>query len=121
RSAGVEKREQETDRDRLNTLRNEFSHRRASSRLIEWNQHVPRRDDPLLHANAPPARHERMRLPRQVELQTEGLRPLVTGDVEDVAKALGGDKAGLGAAVRSEEHTSELQSRGHLVCRLLLE
>src|SRR5690625_5733368 len=26
-----------------------------------------------------------------------------------------------GARVRSEEHTSELQSRGHLVCRLLLE
>src|SRR5437870_8539688 len=25
------------------------------------------------------------------------------------------------ARVRSEEHTSELQSRGHLVCRLLLE
>src|SRR5437870_9688189 len=25
------------------------------------------------------------------------------------------------ALVRSEEHTSELQSRGHLVCRLLLE
>src|SRR5690625_6413344 len=24
-------------------------------------------------------------------------------------------------ALRSEEHTSELQSRGHLVCRLLLE
>src|SRR5215510_15579428 len=27
----------------------------------------------------------------------------------------------LGTAIRSEEHTSELQSRGHLVCRLLLE
>src|SRR5690625_5405798 len=26
-----------------------------------------------------------------------------------------------GKDVRSEEHTSELQSRGHLVCRLLLE
>src|SRR5439155_16166957 len=26
-----------------------------------------------------------------------------------------------GLRVRSEEHTSELQSRGHLVCRLLLE
>src|SRR5690625_6508957 len=26
-----------------------------------------------------------------------------------------------GEVVRSEEHTSELQSRGHLVCRLLLE
>src|SRR5439155_27388544 len=30
-------------------------------------------------------------------------------------------RARLGAAARSEEHTSELQSRGHLVCRLLLE
>src|SRR5439155_24315722 len=28
---------------------------------------------------------------------------------------------GCGALDRSEEHTSELQSRGHLVCRLLLE
>src|SRR5690625_785498 len=27
----------------------------------------------------------------------------------------------LNCKVRSEEHTSELQSRGHLVCRLLLE
>src|SRR5215510_12701783 len=26
-----------------------------------------------------------------------------------------------GEVLRSEEHTSELQSRGHLVCRLLLE
>src|SRR5690625_6476237 len=26
-----------------------------------------------------------------------------------------------GVGLRSEEHTSELQSRGHLVCRLLLE
>src|SRR2546422_6643616 len=29
--------------------------------------------------------------------------------------------APAGAAARSEEHTSELQSRLHLVCRLLLE
>src|SRR5215510_13231382 len=28
---------------------------------------------------------------------------------------------GLDPKARSEEHTSELQSRGHLVCRLLLE
>src|SRR5690625_6955387 len=27
----------------------------------------------------------------------------------------------IARALRSEEHTSELQSRGHLVCRLLLE
>src|SRR5690625_6132522 len=29
--------------------------------------------------------------------------------------------SGACTAARSEEHTSELQSRGHLVCRLLLE
>src|SRR5437870_8015145 len=36
---------------------------------------------------------------------------------------LGGEFAtiSLTPPVRSEEHTSELQSRGHLVCRLLLE
>src|SRR5690554_7755697 len=34
-----------------------------------------------------------------------------------------GQRGGMAAAeaVRSEEHTSELQSRPHLVCRLLLE
>src|SRR5690625_5562289 len=30
-------------------------------------------------------------------------------------------KSGRTGGHRSEEHTSELQSRGHLVCRLLLE
>src|SRR5690625_5368841 len=30
-------------------------------------------------------------------------------------------KPNLKKEMRSEEHTSELQSRGHLVCRLLLE
>src|SRR2546422_4696864 len=32
-----------------------------------------------------------------------------------------GDRAGGADLTRSEEHTSELQSRLHLVCRLLLE
>src|SRR5207253_9671911 len=32
-----------------------------------------------------------------------------------------GSRSPLLTARRSEEHTSELQSRGHLVCRLLLE
>src|SRR5690625_5399695 len=34
-----------------------------------------------------------------------------------IARAIAQDRG----ASRSEEHTSELQSRGHLVCRLLLE
>src|SRR5437870_6164527 len=40
-----------------------------------------------------------------------------------VVKKVWGGKANLAdyKAERSEEHTSELQSRGHLVCRLLLE
>src|SRR5690625_2802288 len=36
-------------------------------------------------------------------------------------KIAGRPKAEIRKRVRSEEHTSELQSRGHLVCRLLLE
>src|SRR3712207_7255929 len=41
----------------------------------------------------------------------------------DVERALGQavDGRGARAARRSEEHTSELQSRQYLVCRLLLE
>src|SRR3989449_2262472 len=42
-----------------------------------------------------------------------------TGTVEEARATLG--KYGVPEATRSEEHTSELQSRLHLVCRLLLE
>src|SRR5690625_6239374 len=42
-----------------------------------------------------------------LEAQAQPVRESVAAQVE--------------AAERSEEHTSELQSRGHLVCRLLLE
>src|SRR2546422_3317312 len=42
------------------------------------------------------------------------------GDVGDLAGDLFAAPLGV-AHVRSEEHTSELQSRLHLVCRLLLE
>src|SRR5690625_6205252 len=31
------------------------------------------------------------------------------------------EEGNIKKVIRSEEHTSELQSRGHLVCRLLLE
>src|SRR5690625_6213145 len=37
------------------------------------------------------------------------------------AKLISALPVGLVIGLRSEEHTSELQSRGHLVCRLLLE
>src|SRR3712207_7580775 len=44
-----------------------------------------------------------------------GLPPLAV--LPRIKKAL----AGSGITIRSEEHTSELQSRQYLVCRLLLE
>src|SRR2546429_5058254 len=48
------------------------------------------------------------------------LHAAVAADVE-VPALVGGDHAHVLALGRSEEHTSELQSRLHLVCRLLLE
>src|SRR3989442_9951061 len=44
-------------------------------------------------------------------------------DIRAVMDAAGSERAVLwaGQEGRSEEHTSELQSRPHLVCRLLLE
>src|SRR5690625_5530215 len=49
----------------------------------------------------------------------EGPTALVVSDLFMIAAAL---VAGIPIILkRSEEHTSELQSRGHLVCRLLLE
>src|SRR5690625_5036236 len=41
--------------------------------------------------------------------------------IGSLESGLSGDHEILLTKARSEEHTSELQSRGHLVCRLLLE
>src|SRR5437660_3960075 len=51
-------------------------------------------------------------------------RPTVLKPSPRMSSALSDDPAPLPLSElgsRSEEHTSELQSRGHLVCRLLLE
>src|SRR5690625_2357435 len=44
-----------------------------------------------------------------------------TGNRSRLMLDIGGFRAEHKDGLRSEEHTSELQSRGHLVCRLLLE
>src|SRR3712207_6887623 len=41
--------------------------------------------------------------------------------VEDLGTSVAGSMSSAAEAARSEEHTSELQSRQYLVCRLLLE
>src|SRR3712207_7368652 len=50
----------------------------------------------------------------------ESLAGGIVDDVDDPHRAADGDGTDL-QAQRSEEHTSELQSRQYLVCRLLLE
>src|SRR5439155_26475627 len=50
--------------------------------------------------------------PAEAGRATHGLAPGRASTIESAEGA---------RATRSEEHTSELQSRGHLVCRLLLE
>src|SRR5439155_23530670 len=77
------------------------------------------------------------RSPERALLNATGATSDVPASLTDQARAAGNvaSLALLGAkpgpvlrvvrggvrSVRSEEHTSELQSRGHLVCRLLLE
>src|SRR5258708_30193522 len=63
-------------------------------------------------------------IPHQHTLNAEtlpGLRPLRLGAKQGRKKALLAVAAIVEKLSRSEEHTSELQSPDHLVCRLLLE
>src|SRR5690625_6555028 len=55
-----------------------------------------------------------------VALTLYGLALMVPA-ASDAFRSVGRDVLSSATAQRSEEHTSELQSRGHLVCRLLLE
>src|SRR3712207_7763403 len=75
------------------------------------------RSDP----NRPKPERTERRPPRKREINRERLAEMKPGDtIEGVISSL----APFGAFVdlgRSEEHTSELQSRQYLVCRLLLE
>src|SRR6266508_3556823 len=57
----------------------------------------------------------------EVEAFERELATDLAGGRHAVALASGTAALDLSLLARSEEHTSELQSRGHLVCRLLLE
>src|SRR3712207_8518939 len=61
----------------------------------------------------PPPRVGCPRLPDVLDLPHEG--------ADDLAPVAGQVLILIGLVARSEEHTSELQSRQYLVCRLLLE
>src|SRR3712207_8339336 len=72
----------------------------------------------LLVVQCPDVPEERSHYPRQSELAPlEGVVPLLPRALVDRQRA---GWSGWRPPVRSEEHTSELQSRQYLVCRLLL-
>src|SRR5690625_6334761 len=73
--------------------------------LISTNPGQPAR---ALNKIASGGELSRISLAIQVVTAQTSARPTLVFDEVDVG-------------IRSEEHTSELQSRGHLVCRLLLE
>src|SRR5690242_21269130 len=55
----------------------------------------------------------------RVSTASPAIAPPIASDPVSPMKILAGDTGSL--AIRSEEHTSELQSHVNLVCRLLLE
>src|SRR3712207_9487787 len=86
-----------------------------------FRSRVHRLEEPALlrHLELPPSRWQR------AEIDACGVLPSLTRDIElpgDGAAELGPLRLHLplaeGSADRSEEHTSELQSRQYLVCRL---
>src|SRR5207253_10340166 len=68
--------------------------------------------DALSRSAARASAVERQDLVPRLGVASYSLRNFSRAQAIEMTKSLG---------VRSEEHTSELQSRGHLVCRLLLE
>src|SRR2546430_10921144 len=63
------------------------------------------------------ARHDRQPRLRQLRVQPARLPHAAAQEHEELRNVLLRDRV----VVRSEEHTSELQSQSNLVCRLLLE
>src|SRR5690625_6612892 len=78
--------------------------------------------EPVASAAEPELTPEAALAAAEAELASAtALRKATQRRVRELEKREARMKTARDAAKRSEEHTSELQSRGHLVCRLLLE
>src|SRR5690554_7032766 len=75
---------------------------------------------PQLEQRPPEARYIATRSAVLKRRRVERLASPREGGVESVTSATPTGCLAVAPALRSEEHTSELQSRPHLVCRLLL-
>src|SRR2546421_4961519 len=66
--------------------------------------------------------HDALPISRPQQVSRDVVEPKALAQiVERSSRFHGVTSTVIGAAIRSEEHTSELQSRSDLVCRLLLE
>src|SRR5690606_7343819 len=105
-------------RDHLANFLNEFPHT-----LTWWQVPVPHSPQDILEKERPQVPADRLKAwEENIRATAEAIREMVpyrhplflAVDLEPVTGTLGEE-------IRSEEHTSELQSRENLVCRLLLE
>src|SRR5687768_18189172 len=79
------------------------------------------RSEPTLVREEPVSECHRVEVHPQIKGQLANRRQQVAG-LEPLFRQMASELIGdLAIGGRSEEHTSELQSRLHLVCRLLLE
>src|SRR5690625_4198438 len=109
-----------------------YSSGRTGNLVSKNMDYVPSLDKVEVKFNRNP-KHDPDEFARQLKNQEEGMNQLTVEDyLQNRERYLAEGRAIEGNAVqqaarekelnkRSEEHTSELQSRGHLVCRLLLE
>src|SRR5690625_7821052 len=75
-----------------------------------------------LHDALPISTDEVFKMASQGKISFSEFESAMSSATGSVAAEMGGATMGaIDNFNRSEEHTSELQSRGHLVCRLLLE
>src|SRR2546430_13748937 len=81
--------------------------------LFRSHDGIAEHADVVVVANSQIDRKARAQLPVVLEPEADGVPGQV---IVESSKALN-----VGDSVRSEEHTSELQSQSNLVCRLLLE
>src|SRR3712207_7416775 len=76
---------------------------------------------PISVASRPPTTRSRSMVPTATAMNTRSSATCATRAGRSSTKAHASSKSCSRPISRSEEHTSELQSRQYLVCRLLLE
>src|SRR3712207_2000543 len=94
----------------------EFGYHSLQKNFEPTNKEEPKK--PYQTIQEPTEKKEQLATGYQLVPKSRSYMPRITEETPQIAQAIG---TMADAAIRSEEHTSELQSRQYLVCRLLLE